>query len=55
MSPELQLGETLPIDYLIHNRYRVVKVLGQGGFGITYCAHDTNLRRDVAVKEYFPK
>ena len=34
--------------------YRVDKILGQGGFGITYRAHDQNLDQDVAVKEYLP-
>ncbi len=35
-------------------RYQVVSILGQGGFGITYLARDTQLGRDVAVKEYLP-
>jgi serine/threonine protein kinase len=35
-------------------RYQVVSILGHGGFGITYLAHDTQLGRDVAVKEYLP-
>lgn len=30
------------------------KVLGQGGFGITYHSGDVNLRRYIAVKEFFP-
>src|SRR5258706_8836329 len=36
------------------NEYRIVEVLGVGGFGITYLASDTHLEKDVAIKEYFP-
>jgi serine/threonine protein kinase len=34
--------------------YRIEHVLGAGGFGITYRARDTNLDKDVAIKEYLP-
>jgi serine/threonine protein kinase len=34
--------------------YRMERVLGQGAFGITYLAHDINLDRQVAIKEYMP-
>lgn len=36
-------------------QYRIDGVLGQGGFGITYLAYDTELQRQVAIKECFPR
>ena len=35
-------------------RYEITAILGLGGFGITYRARDTQLNRDVAIKEYLP-
>ena len=43
----------LPGGYQVH-WYELERVLGQGGFGITYLARDRNLNQPVAVKEYFP-
>ncbi len=34
--------------------YRIEDVLGSGGFGITYRAHDLRLATTVAIKEFFP-
>lgn len=39
---------------LLHEKYQIKKVLGQGGFGITYLAYDQTLQQNVAIKEYFP-
>jgi len=43
----------LPNDYELH-WYKIEQVLGQGAFGMTYLAHDKNLDRQVAIKEYLP-
>ena len=39
---------------VLNGRYIVGRVLGQGGFGITYLAYDQSLKARVAVKEYMP-
>lgn len=44
-----------PGTILRDNTYRIEKVIGQGGFGITYLATDLNLELKVAIKEFFPK
>ena len=36
-------------------KYKIISMLGQGGFGITYLAEQTMLDRKVAVKEFFMK
>ena len=45
-------SNTLPAGYRLHE-YEIVRVLGAGGFGITYLAFDNNLKGPVAIKEYF--
>lgn len=42
-----------PNTTLQGGKYKIVRVLGQGGFGITYLAVQTSLSRMVAVKEFF--
>jgi eukaryotic-like serine/threonine-protein kinase len=41
----------LSTNQIINNRYRIVKLLAQGGFGAVYRAWDTALNRPCALKE----
>ena len=49
-TTQLSSGSTLQ-----GGKYRIEKVLGQGGFGITYEAEQVSLHRKVAIKEFFMK
>jgi len=44
----------LPEGTELIGEFRIKRVLGAGGFGITYLASETALARDVTIKEYFP-
>ncbi len=54
--------EGTPAEEAIHlepgsvlaNRYIIGKVVGYGGFGVTYIAWDGKLEQRVAIKEYLP-
>lgn len=48
------MQQTLHPDSLLQGgKYRIIEMLGQGGFGITYLGEQANLGRKVAVKEFF--
>lgn len=36
------------------NEYEIIRVLGEGGFGVTYLAFDHTMDGPVAIKEYYP-
>ena len=46
-------GQALPAGTRLEE-FEVEKVLGTGGFGITYLARDTSLGRKVVIKENLP-
>ncbi len=52
-APDPEVFDALkPGDSLLE--YRIEKVLGHGGFGITYLARDTLLNAEFAIKEFLP-
>ena len=44
----------LPVGHQLGEEYRIERVLGSGGFGITYYAWERHLNKPVAIKEYLP-
>lgn len=47
--------ECLKKGTMLKDRYRLEKVLGAGGFGITYLARDAELAQSMVIKEYYPR
>ena len=45
---------TLGIGSILNQRYMIGRVIGKGGFGITYLAYDVKLDTRIAIKEYYP-
>ncbi len=54
MTADSYASVNLQAGYQLHGHYRILSILGRGGFSFTYRAQDTTLDRIVAIKEYFP-
>lgn len=51
---EKEGSHQLPAGTVLRKQYRIDRLLGQGGFGITYLGWDIYLDIPVAIKEYYP-
>ncbi len=47
------MGGNLPVGTRL-GEFEITSLIGEGGFGIVYLAHDHSLQRRVALKEYMP-
>jgi ABC-type amino acid transport substrate-binding protein len=43
-----------PGDTLLNGQYRILRLLGRGGFGYVYLAQEVHLSEEVAIKELIP-
>lgn len=52
-----QCGESLPVHQgeIIAQRYRIIRLLGQGGFGRTYLVEDIKSHQKCVLKEFAPQ
>lgn len=53
MQDSFQIKSLTPGTTLCNGKYVIEKILGEGGFGITYYARHTMLDHCYAIKEFF--
>ncbi len=52
---EVVIAEDLPKNTRLSNgQFKILRLIGRGGFGITYLASEDNRKRKIAIKELFP-
>jgi serine/threonine protein kinase len=54
IKPKITSNLYLKTGIILNNQYLIGKILGKGGFGVTYIAYNQNAEKKVAIKEYLP-
>lgn len=49
-----ELPSALPLRTILNGRYIIGRMLGAGGFGVTYLGYDLQENRRIAIKEFMP-
>ena len=46
-------NKSLPPGCVLNERYTIINTLGEGGFSITYSAMHNDIKKIMAIKEYY--
>lgn len=55
MITDIHLGSTFKVGDVVNDKWVILELIGRGGMGEVYRAHQLNLNRDIAIKVISPR